>query len=1302
MPFKEEEKFYGPLALPDYVDVSPEPGQAPALDQVLGAAFRQENPIVSALNATTYDPLKPFDPDFRPWEEIQGTEYEAYSERFSGARDKEDLAAMKEAIDQELADRSVLDSSGAVGFASQMGAALLSPTSLIPGGAIVKGGKGVSIARTTLTVGGSAAFAAGIDEMALQASQQTRTAEESAFAIGGSFILGGVLGAAAGKLSAAQFKAAAVRTEQALQLTADYDEALRSIGAAENRADLTLRREQIFQAVNKIPALRAIVRSDPVLRAQLSPLQEVRGALVDLVETPLQYSVNDAGQSVRRGGTSVEGRILARERNELAKSISFLSRSFAEYAKDGPVGTVGTLTAPVTTRFNNLMGKDRKLSAPEFMEEVGKAMRRGDKHPIPQVQSAADALRREIFDKIKDEAIEVGIFDADLGVKNADSYFSRVYNTERIRQHFGDGSENDIAEVLREEFRKRRASAQESLAFDRTVELLEADRFKARERARTAQRALDKAVKKAKDKRSRAEAAAKREQAVGRVSRKLRDQFEQRATRLREGLLEGGDLEVFKETLREARGRAGLEPPDILKTVRDLGGIRDDGSGELAAALDTKKLSISRRDGMEADYMREALEEMGYLPEGSTVNDLYDALRSAAGGEKIYSSRENPFELSRFQAANEFAKAMEEMGIDITEPIDRIIAQLPDKARNQKTQRAKAKEAERSGKKAGKEDAGADVRALRALDRLDEANARLAELKNDIGPKVQEEIKAAQADLRTILPELRKAKKAQSAEEFYANADDLQIEEAVTDTVRSLLNLKPGQHSYEATLSSPTRARVLDVDDLVLEPWLESNAEAIMSQYFRQMVPDLELTRQFGDAEMTVARQRITEEIARNMQNAKSAKDRVRIQEEGQERLKDLEGMRDRLRNRYGVPENPRNGWVQGGRALRTVSYMGYLGGMMLSAIPDIAGIIGRGGIEGAFGAGVTALTNPKRMALASRDMAEIGAAAEWWLNSRALSLAEMFDPYGGGTKMERVLGQGARQFSIATGMIPWNIGWKSVGGAAVASKMSKAADAVRAGKATKKQLRTLAENGIEPWMAERIAAQLDEFADKGGTLWLPRGQEWTDPEAFKAFENAMNREFDLMVITPGQDKPLSFSTEMGKFFGQFKSFGISAHHRILLSGIQRADADVLAQVTTAIVLGALTANVKASLGGYEPKEGAAMWEDALDRSGLAGWLMEPYNLAAALSGGKTSITGEPVSRYQARSALEGALGPSVDMMKGGVEAINAFSNGKANYRDVRKLMRPIPGNNLWYLLPLFQKVEDAVVNATGAKPRGG
>jgi hypothetical protein len=790
--------------------------------------------------------------------------------------------------------------------------------------------------------------------------------------------------------------------------------------------------------VNAVPGLRGIVRSDPILRAQLSPLQGVRSALVGLVETPLQYKVNDTGQSVRVNGPSVEARIQVRERNELASSLSYLSRSFAEYAKDGPAGTLGTLTAPVTTRFNNLLGKEKKLTAPEFMEEVGKAMRRGDKHPIPQVQSAADALRRDIFDKIKDEAIELGIYDADLQVKNADSYFSRVYNTERIRQHFGDGTENDIAVLLREEFFQRRA----------------------------------------------------------------------------------------------------------------------------------------------------------------------------------------------------------------------------------------------------------------------EARARLTEMKEGVTAKVRSEVKESVEAPKKGIRDLKKEEKAISADEFYAGADDAEINQAVNDTVRSLLGLKPGQHSYEAALSSPTRARVLDVDDVKLEPWLESNAEVIMSQYFRQMVPDMEITRMFGDAEMTTAREAITEEVAQQMSKATSAKKKVRIQEEGTERLRDLEGMRDRLRNRYGVPDNPKNGWIQANRTLRTVSYMGYLGGMMLSAIPDVAGIIGRGGIEGAFGTVATALTNPKRLGLAAKDMAEIGSAAEWWLNSRAMSMAEMFDPYGSGTKLERVLGQGARQFSIATGMIPWNVAWKSVGGAAVGSKMSKAAEAIRAGKATKKQIRTLAENGIEPHMAARIAAQIDQFGDKNGTLWLPRGQDWTDQEAFNAFRVAMNREFDLMVITPGQDKPLAFSNELGKFFLQFKSFAMSAHHRILLSGIQRADADVLAQVTTMIILGGLTGNIKAQLGGYDPKVGAAMWEDALDRSGLAGWLMEPYNAASALTGGRISVTGEPVSRFQARSQFQGLAGPSVDMALGVVESVSAFSSGKANYRDVRKLMRPIPGNNIWYLLPLFKKVEDGVVAVTGAKPR--
>ncbi len=1297
MPFEDADKFYGPLAVPDGMDLNPD---IPDVEgNILTSAFRTENVFGSYLNSYRYDDRKPFDPDYRPWDDIQGTPFEAYSERFSGARDRDDVVAMKDQIEREQEDRAVLDAGGPMGFLSQIGAAILSPTTALPGGFLIKGAKGVSIGKTGLTVAGSAALAAALDEAVLQGTQETRTAGETAFAIGGSFILGGMLGAAAGKMAKMDFDRSAVQTEEFIKNVNEYQETLRSVGAADVRPDLELRREQIFSTIDKIPALRAFVRSDPVLRGQLSPLYEARRATAELVETPLQYKINEEGRSVREGGMSVEGRILDREHNELAKSIAHLQRSFAEYSKDGPVGTIGTLTAPITARYRNLMGKDKKLNSLEFMEEVGKAMRRGDKHPIPQVQSAADALRREVFDRVKDDAIEVGIFDPDLQVTNADSYFTRVYKTEKISQNKFNDTENDLAVVLRSEFRKRRDQAKEKLAFDRSVDELESARFRESERARTAQSALDKAVRKIRAKRDRAEAAVKREGAVGRVSGSLRKAFKDRAKGLRAGLLEGDEREAFKEMLADARGLSRLEPDDINKTLRNMGGLRDDKSGELQAALGSAVLTMKRGDGLDPDMAREAMEELGYLPQGSTVNDLYAAIGASARGEKVYSLRDAQ-DIARFEAAQEFRAALDDLGIDITKPLDDIIKDLPGKARNQSAQKGKASEAERSGKVAGEKVEGAEARVLKAIDRLEDAKSRLKELTDDVGPKVREEIKAAQAELKKIIPELKKAKKAQEVEEFYASKDDLEIDEAVQDTIASILNLKPGEHSYNASLSSPTRARVLDIPDEVLEPWLESNVEFVLSQYFRSMVPAIEVARKFGDPEMKTALKRISEEMLSRSKAAKTAKERVALEAEAKERMKDIEGMRDRLLHRYGVPSNPESGWIQGNRALRTVSYMGYLGGMALSAIPDVAGVIGRNGIQDAFGGASTALMDPKRMGMAAKDMAEIGAASEWFLNSRAMSLGEMFDPYGRGTKMERILAQGARGFSIATGMIPWNVGWKSVGGAVAASKMSKAAEAVRAGKATKKQLLKLGENGIEPWMAERIAVQLDRYGDKDGVLWLPRGQQWDDAEAFDAFRRAMNREFDLMVITPGQDKPLSFSTETGKFFLQFKSFAMSAHHRILLSGIQRADADVLAQFTMAVLLGGLVANIKADLGKYDRKEGAAFWEDAIDRSGLTGWLFEPYQAVAAASGGRISISGEPVSRFQARSQAQGVLGPSVDMGVGIYESISAFGSGKATYRDVRKAMRPLPGNNIWYLLPLYQKVEDAVVSATGAKPR--
>lgn len=991
MAFYEDQTSPGPIAIPDGLDLMPDK-VGPSAMETWGAAWRMDNPIGSALNSFDYDPDGPIDLEYDPLKDIQGTPYAEHWEKFAGARTAADTAEMKRQIDRENDDRRTLAASGWNGTFMSIGASLLSPTTLLPGAAIIKGAKGVRIAIGAGTGAVTTGAAVGIDEAVLRSTQATRSTAESVISIGGGMILGGLLGGGVAALTRQEFGAASTRAVEALENKNTFHEGLRSIGAAENTADFSLKREGFFSAVRNIPVIGSMVKTSPLLRTVLSDITETRKASAMLAESPYQFKINEDGVSPLGDDVAVETRIKEREYNDLSSAYGALNREFADYWGDGPVGFVGQhITQPVSRAYSYLLRRTEKLSEAEFMEEVGKAMRRSDQHPIPQVAKAAQYLRANIFSKIKDDATELGIFGKDMEVKFADSYFSRVYNTGKISRHLGDGTADDMEEMLVREFTKE----------------------------------------------------------------------------------------------RQATGQA----------------------------------------------------------------------------------------------------------------IDRA-----------------------------------------------------------------------------------------------------EVKQAARETVQSILGMKPGEHPYRIATGDAKKARVLSLSDEALEPWLESDASVIMGHYFRSLVPDIEIMRSFGDLEMTRAQEAINNEAARRMAAAKSASARAKIERERNDNIADLLAMRDRVRGVYGVPDNPDGFMVQASRASRTLSYMGLLGGVTLSAIPDVAGVIGRGGVRAAFGVSIDLVTNPTRLFASFGQMKDFGAASEWFLNSRAAALSDVFDPYARRTKLDRAGSWAAGKFSKATGMVHWNMGWKMIGTAAVSTRMAKAAEDVVAGKATKSQLAKLAENGIQPSMAARIAKQFEMHADKGGQIWMPNAGQWTDREAFTAFRRAMAREQDIMVIKPGQDIPLSFSKEAGRFFLQFKRFGFSAYERILLSGIQRSDADVVAQVTSAILLGGLVSNLRADLAGRERKEGAAWWEDALDRSGVAGWLMEPYNIGAATLG--LSLSGEPVSRYQARSAGAGMLGPSVDMGLGLVEGINAFSTGTASYKDVRKMMRPIPGNNLPYLMGLFQKIEAAMVGWTGAKPR--
>ena len=168
------------------------------LDAISGPPWRRHNIVRNLATGmiATYDAIDDKD-RLDVWGEIEGTKYERQWSSFAPLVSRGEVEAMKRRLDLDESDRRVIEDAGFGGFAAEAIATIVDLPTLIPFGTAVQGSRaGLGVLR----VGGRTAFAAGAEatfaEGILQATQETRTGAESAFAIGGSIVLGGLLGSA--------------------------------------------------------------------------------------------------------------------------------------------------------------------------------------------------------------------------------------------------------------------------------------------------------------------------------------------------------------------------------------------------------------------------------------------------------------------------------------------------------------------------------------------------------------------------------------------------------------------------------------------------------------------------------------------------------------------------------------------------------------------------------------------------------------------------------------------------------------------------------------------------------------------------------------------------------------------------------------------------------------------------------------------------------------------------------------------------------------------------------------------------
>ncbi|RWM66907.1 MAG: hypothetical protein EOR82_28215 [Mesorhizobium sp.] len=389
-----------------------------------------------------------------------------------------------------------------------------------------------------------------------------------------------------------------------------------------------------------------------------------------------------------------------------------------------------------------------------------------------------------------------------------------------------------------------------------------------------------------------------------------------------------------------------------------------------------------------------------------------------------------------------------------------------------------------------------------------------------------------------------------------------------------------------------------------------------------------------------------------------------------------------------------------------TVHPLQLVGGMTISAIPDMAKVVFSHGLTSTFKDGFIPLVrNFRAFRLAAQEVKDAGTALDMVLDSRAMAIYDITDDFGRHTAFERGLTAMTSRFGLVSLMAPWNAALKQFSGLVTMTNIMRASQRVAAGKGTARDIRNLASSGIDADLARRISMEFSIYGDSQDGILLAKAGDWDDSGAREAFRAAVVREVDRTIVTPGQDRPLWMSTELGKTVGQFKSFAISSMQKTMLAGFQQRDAATLNGVMLSLGLGAVTYWTKETIAGRETSEDPKVWAvEALDWSGLTGWLMDANGgLEKATRGtlGLSMITGKPISRFATRNAPGALLGPTLDAASDIFQATGAIAAGDFKQSDLHTVRQLIPAQNLFWLRTLFDRVEAATGDALGL-PDGG
>ena len=528
-------------------------------------------------------------------------------------------------------------------------------------------------------------------------------------------------------------------------------------------------------------------------------------------------------------------------------------------------------------------------------------------------------------------------------------------------------------------------------------------------------------------------------------------------------------------------------------------------------------------------------------------------------------------------------------------------------------------------------------------------------------------------------------------------------------------------------ISNRFKQRTLDIDyrHLAKEGFIETDTQILNKMYFNQTIPDIEITKAFGDP-MGFGTNYIPKQNQMGIKQISEVYDEMiiaaggldtkkgqKIQVQKNKILKDLDAGIHLLRGTYGLAEDPNRSVSRGIRLMKLYNAMTMLTGIAQTV--DVARLVMINGMGKSFQISWDLLTSGYfkeiyKMNLRTTQLG--GEALDMFASTRAMAMYGLDDAFGVFNKFERgASSMGNLYFTYLNLSNPWNTAVKNIASLYNGTRMFEAIEQqILTGKISKVNKARLRNLGISDSMAKRIYRQYTQYGyGRNARKWTANGDtykslrvansdEWTDKEAADFFHQAIGKQANIDIVTPSKgDVPLWANTEMGGLLTQFKKFGMAATQRILLRGLQEKDANFFTGVMLLMAAGAGVDafRQKAFNRDYSKKPFGQKIVDAFDRSGLGGIYSDINNAIERLGNNEIGLrpllgAKKPYGTYRDifNNPVPDVLGPTASQIANISDIMWTWGSGKYNHHTARNVRRLLPFQNVWFLDSLFDEIE--------------